>query len=235
MTTYRGNSQGAELIKLSFYENSLSHNCGYTPEIPELSFHGVSVPLSAKGVKQAIRERVLQERLQLSKEYVDRTSQLICNNLTETSLYQNSRSIALYHSFKNEIDTLDILKRSVDLGKSVLFPRMKNGGLVFSRVEDSCELILNNKYGIYEPDSRLPEVKRENIDLFIVPGVAFDVRGNRLGYGKGYYDRTLASVPHGKVVGLCYRFQIFDFIPTDVLDKRVDYILSDGGILGCKH
>jgi len=235
LTIYKGNSQGAELSKLSFYENSSSHNCGYTPEISELSFHGVSGTLSARGVKQSIRKRILQERLQLSKEYVDRTSRLICRNLVETSLYQNSRSIALYHSFKNEIDTLDIFKRSVDLGKSVLFPRMKNGVLIFSRVEDSCELILNDKYGIYEPDSRLPGVKNEDIDLFIVPGVAFDVRGNRLGYGKGYYDRTLASVPYGRVVGLCYRFQIFDFIPTDVLDKRVDYLLSEDGVLSCKH
>ncbi len=186
-------------------------------------------------MKQAVRRKVLQKRLQLSRGYIGRASRSICNDLIETSLYRGSRSLALYHSFKNEVDTLDIFKRSLDLGKSVLFPKVRDGGLVFSRVEDPCELILNDRYGIYEPCPGLPEMKTEDIDLFIVPGVAFDVRGNRLGYGKGHYDRALASVPYGRVVGLCFSFQIFDLVPTDVLDRRAGHLISEDGVLSCEH
>lgn len=230
-TIYKGNLERTEPAELSFYENS--PYCDQNAE-PELNCFNVS-GLPSKRAKQVIRGSVLNRRLRLPGEHIGRVSRLICRNFLATSLYKSSRSIALYHSFKNEVETRDIFKHSLSLGKAALFPRMEKEGLVFCRVKSSDDLVLSGKYGMYEPSPGLPETDARDIELFIVPGVAFDLQGGRLGYGKGFYDRALASVPDGRIVGLCCNFQVFDFLPTSALDKRAGYLVSESGVLDCKH
>lgn len=231
LTIYRGNLERTGQAELSFYENSSKRDHNAEPEPSCFNLSG----LLSRRAKQVIRKSVLKRRLRLSREHVVRASEFICRNFLAHSLYNSSRSIALYHSFKNEVDTQAIFKRSLSLGKAAFFPRMEKDSLVFCRVKSSDDLVLSGKYGMYEPLHRLPETDTRDIDLFIVPGVAFDLRGGRLGYGKGCYDRALASVPGGRVVGLCFNFQVFDFLPTSALDKRFGHLVSESGVLECKH
>ncbi len=220
-----------EQAELSFYENSSYR--GHNAE-PEPSCFNISGLLSRRA-KQVIRRSVLKRRLRLPGESIARASKLICGNLLAASLYNSSRTVALYHSFKNEVDTQAVFKRSLSLGKAVLFPRVEKERLVFCRVKSSDDLMLSGKYGICEPLPHLPETDTCDIELFIVPGVAFDIWGGRLGYGKGFYDRALEFVPSGRIVGLCFNFQVFDFLPTSALDKRAGHLVSESGVLECKH
>ena len=188
---------------------------------------------SLKKSKQAFRADVSKKRSDLTKDSISKSSSLICDNFISSPFYENSGNIALYFPIRNEVDPLSILNHAVKLGKNVLLPKMDDGSLTFHMVKDLEGLVLN-KFGIYEPGPDSVISKVEDIDLFIVPGLAFDSKGNRLGYGKGYYDKALSLVTSNKIIGFCYNFQIFNLLPNDRLDKNVGYLVSEDGVLGCK-
>ena len=158
---------------------------------------------------------------------------MICENLVAISHYKKAKSVALFYPIKNEADPLGVFGSCIDSNKKVLFPRIEGEGLVFHKVDSLSDLKLS-KHRIYEPDPGLPEMKVEDIELFIIPGLAFDLNGNRLGYGKGYYDRCLAPVTDGIIVGFCFCSQVLRSLPSGLLDKRMDYLASENGVLSCK-
>ncbi len=174
---------------------------------------------------------VLQRRLRLPFEEVFKLSSLIQERFLGIRELQYARRLALYASFKNEVLTDAIFGYALAHGKEVFFPRIVRGkrGLVFLRVHGKKDFS-QGSYKIHEPahDRELDIRAPSSFDIMIVPGVAFDAAGNRLGYGKGYYDRVLGSVKQGCLVAaLAFDFQILDRVPAEAHDIKIGRIITE--------
>ncbi len=184
--------------------------------------------------KDSIRSYVANRRSALSDYEVIEKSSKISKNLSSLESYKHSKSIALYSPILNEVRTQSIFYDALGFEKEVYFPRVNGSSLDFHRIHN-LEQLKVGKFGVLEPQSHLFKVDieqgLEQIDLFILPGLAFDKTGNRVGYGKGYYDRALINVPEIKKVGLCYSFQILDSVPADLNDQKVGTIVTEQGIV----
>ncbi len=152
----------------------------------------------------------------------------IFHRFTESELFRESESVFLYSSAGTEVSTQKIAALAFELGKKVAFPLCTDydGNMDFYFV-DGADDLTEGMYGIMEPDSTKCEKAEFSKDtLLVVPALAFDRRGYRLGYGKGYYDRFLDKFT-GTSVGLCFEECICDFLPVNAYDKKVNYLISD--------
>lgn len=183
-------------------------------------------------VKKDVRKEMIDKRLKMTRDEVETLSSDIFNKITGSSLYKDSNTVMVYYSIKNEVDTKEILKNIIESGKRLVLPKtIKNNTLLTCLVNDINELELGS-FGIMEPsittDDRIVDLK--NIDLILVPGVAFDLNGFRIGYGAGYYDRLLRDY-NGIKIGICYDLQITKDAYPDIHDIRMDYLLTEKGII----
>lgn len=183
--------------------------------------------------KADIRSFVLEKRRLISEEESITKSLIIQQKLLDSSLFKNANVIASYSSFPGEVKTALINQNAIFCGKKVALPRIETSSLHmhFIAVSDENNFI-ENVYGVKEPlfDESKICVKSE-IDLFIVPGVAYDFAGNRLGMGKGYYDRILDGIDSSKVVALAYDFQLIKSIPSETHDVGVGMIVTENKII----
>lgn len=182
-------------------------------------------------MKNTYRQQYKTIRENMSSLQVQQYSERIATRLFATPFWQTSRVIMLYLSFRNEVLTDAIFRRGWNMGKTMLVPicSPENGHMEFSRITSMQHLVLN-RYGIRElPESRVQIVPPEQIDLCLIPGIAFDMQGNRLGFGAGYYDRYLPMVDKRAArVALAYECQLHpDTLPTDKYDLPVQYILTE--------
>jgi len=138
------------------------------------------------------------------------------------------RIVAGYHARDDEADPSLLLQALSRAGARIVFPRVtgKSQALEFHLVPDS-EILKPGAYGIHEP---LEDWPRAVPDLVLVPLLAFDDHGYRLGHGGGYYDRTLAALPRARAIGIAYAGQRMDFLPHDAHDYPLDAILTEDGL-----
>ena len=173
--------------------------------------------------KQIIRKKILILRQSLPEETVVDLSRKINNRLIQTDIFQEANCIALYYAIDNEVRSSDLINEWSAVKKIVL-PVIKGENIHFFSYTGKKNL-KRGLYGITEPVSG-ELVSPESIDLFVVPGVAFDYACNRLGRGKGYYDRYLTGI--GKpVVGLCYDFQLIDNLPSEIHDIKMTMVVTE--------
>lgn len=184
--------------------------------------------------KESIRSYVAKRRYALSDDEIKQKSLLISENLFRLDSFNRSKRIALYSPILNEVRTSQVFLKSIELEKEVYFPRVNGSSLDFYRIHDLNQLKVGN-FSVLEPECSLIKVDPQQIDLFIIPGLAFDDSGNRLGYGKGYYDRTLINIPEQNRVGLSYSFQILNFIPANDNDQKVGAVVTELGIAFSKR
>jgi 5-formyltetrahydrofolate cyclo-ligase len=145
----------------------------------------------------------------------------------ETDNYKCARSIIVYSPIHQEVDTELIVRSAWESGKRVAFPVVVGHELVFREVQDISSL-QRGAFGILEPCPTGRIAMPEETDILVLPGIAFDLNGHRIGYGKGYYDKTLHRIEgHGKIVGLCYDFQLVDEILGESHDVKMDLIITD--------
>jgi len=176
--------------------------------------------------KEELRKEFIERRLSLTSHEVVRKGAMIASALRGSQLYSGSRILSLYFPIKGEVPTEGIFRDARQTGKIVVFPRVKGGNIEFSPVDDLRDL-QKGAFGIPEPSSASVYSLSE-IDLLLVPGVAFDRYGNRLGYGKGYFDSVLRQSPRPISIALSYECQIYDgLLPTDPGDARVDMVLTE--------
>ena len=180
--------------------------------------------------KDSIRNSVAKKRFALSDAEVKQKSLLISDNLHSIESFKLSKSIALYSPILSEVRTESIFINAIQAEKEVYFPRVNGSSLDFHRVHNLNQL-KTGKFGVLEPDASSFKAHINEIDIFIIPGLAFDIFGNRLGYGKGYYDRALIDITEDKKIGLCYSFQIFDSVPADENDQKVGTIITEKDIV----
>ncbi len=183
--------------------------------------------------KKALRASLLRDRLRLTAEEVWSRSSLIAQNVFGLHSFRSARKVALYYPIKNEVSTHLLFQRSRDLGKEVFYPRIHLSQLEFVRVDDIQELT-SGGYGILEPTHNSSDkIDVRELDLVFIPGIGFDPKGNRLGYGKGYYDRALSSVERSRRVGLAFVFQIADSVPRGLYDEPVGVVVTEDGVIFC--
>ena len=147
----------------------------------------------------------------------------VLSRLEAHPAFLQAHTILLYHSLPDEVRTHDFI-RKWSAHKQVLLPVVIGDDLELRRYTGPADL-KKGAYGIEEPAGE-PFTDYESIDLAVIPGVAFDVHGNRLGRGKGYYDRLLPRLPHTYKIGICFPFQLLEEIPTEAQDVRMDEVLS---------
>lgn len=139
------------------------------------------------------------------------------------------RVVALYRPVRGELDTATIARTLRARGATIVYPRVMPGReLRFHALDDDARLVAS-RLGIPEPPADLPVVPLEAIELFIVPGLAFDPTGGRLGWGRGYFDHTLAAAPQALRVGYGYELQIVPTVPSSADDVRVDVLCTESG------
>jgi 5-formyltetrahydrofolate cyclo-ligase len=186
--------------------------------------------------KNELRKQAHVKRDSMDKRLVCKYGEIIANSLINHEWYILSNSVFIYVSMGNEVPTHTIIKNALAGGKTVSVPRIGPGAQMYAVPVRSMEQDLEpGKLGILEPKSYLQPISESCIDLIIVPGLLFDIRGYRTGYGKGYYDRYLSMVekisPHCKTIGLAYQSQVLQQLPREKHDKPVMLIITEKQIL----
>ncbi|MBI5343895.1 MAG: 5-formyltetrahydrofolate cyclo-ligase [Deltaproteobacteria bacterium] len=182
--------------------------------------------------KELLRKTLLEARRAMSFEEVYSLSSKVQKRLLSTPWFRSARRLSLYSSFQNEVLTDDILKGALKADKEAYYPLAVKGKrrLEFFRVE-GIEDLMPGSYDIAEPRGKEEKRAPEAFDLIVVPGVAFDSEGGRLGFGKGYYDRLLKGLGC-PIVALAYEFQVLkDRIPSEPHDVRVSAIVTEKRII----
>lgn len=181
--------------------------------------------------KSELRKKILNIRNSMSKEDVIYKSSLIMNKLTGTNEYKNSKTVFVYMSFGNEVVTTDLIKKMLSENKRVVIPYTdtKNTVLIPSELKSIKDDLVLSPFGYYEPVyEKIKAVEPEEFDLIVTPGVVFDKRLNRIGFGKGYYDRILCRKrKDAKAVAVAYDFQVLEGIPAEQHDIKMDMIITE--------
>ena len=180
--------------------------------------------------KEELRRKLLEKRRSLSESVRRKKSRSILNKLLSEKAFINSDRVALYFPIDGEVDTLEIFKKCIDLEKKVFLPKTQGSRLVFLRTKNLEELV-SGPFNIPEPASHVE--RAEELDLILVPGIGFDFSGNRIGYGKGFYDRFLKDVSRRISFALAYRFQVLESVPAFKTDVRAGHIITEEGIIDC--
>lgn len=184
--------------------------------------------------KKNLRKIMIEKRdmIDEEKEVFDTKIKL---DLLNTDLYKKSKNIFIYIGFGSEINTKDIISCFFNDNKSVYVPKTNIETKEMNAVKiDSFENLVENRYGILEPNNDEEILNKKDLDLIILPGVAFDYDGGRVGYGGGYYDRYLESISKSITkVALVYDFQLLDKVPCEDHDIKADYIITEKRIIEC--
>jgi 5-formyltetrahydrofolate cyclo-ligase len=175
--------------------------------------------------KAAVRKQMRDLKRQLSPEEKLRRSKAILQRLEPLPLFAEAKVVLLYWSMADEVQTHDFVNKWYK-DKVVLLPCVQGDDLVLRQYSGPDCMVAGEQFGIGEPQG--PEwTDLDKVDLIIVPGVAFDSHGNRMGRGRGFYDRLLKSTPNAVKVGVAFDFQLLDRIPVEPHDVPMDCVLSE--------
>lgn len=182
--------------------------------------------------KDALRRRVLADRDALSRRERSDKSAAITERLLALPEILDAGMIMAFWSFGSEVETEPVLARLDLLGKLVALPRVRGREVVAVSYEPGAPLTATS-FGAMEPAAgRL--VRPEEVDAVVTPGVAFDRRGRRIGYGGGFYDRLLSRIrPSTPAVAIAFSLQVVDEVPAGASDRRVDLIVTEGEVIRC--
>jgi 5-formyltetrahydrofolate cyclo-ligase len=185
-------------------------------------------------LKNEIRKELITKRENVEREIIVKNSQLIEEFLFDIPEFKSSTTILFYASFRNEVDTKRMIEKSIALGKRILVPIClpETRDLILSELKSLKELVPGH-YGVKEPESQFVRpVSKEEVEVVIVPGVAFDKKGYRLGYGAGYYDRLIERLSLGcTTIGLAFEMQILNIVPAQQHDMKVDIIITEERVM----
>lgn len=173
--------------------------------------------------KKELRKKIREQKRAMTPQMVAKASEELAKQFFATAYYQNAKTIYGYLPYNQEVRTVPMLEQALRDGKKVAVPKIYGDTMRFIYLEDlSC--VEKNSMGIPEPVADTP-VAEDKTALVLMPGVAFTKKGDRIGYGGGFYDRFLAEEPNHPTLALCYDFQIVDSLPTEEFDIPVDTVL----------
>ncbi len=186
--------------------------------------------------KEQVRRRILKLREQQTIREIEQKSLKITGSVETLPDYQKARTIASYVGKGSEVQTRPLIQKSLSLRKKVLVPVVEQGTteLLFSQIASVDELVPGH-FGIAEPDPSLTRpTPLATADLVFVPGIAWDLEGYRLGWGRGYFDATLRQLSDDAVsVGLSFELQLLDKLPREQFDLPVDLIVTENRVVHC--
>lgn len=176
--------------------------------------------------KNELRQMVRQRKREFSRLQLKELSLAGNQRIITSQRYREASTIMLYTSLPDEVDTSLLLSHSLAEGKMVLLPKVTGETTMELRVYKKEQDLVEGAFHIMEPTGR-SFTDYASIDLAVIPGMAFDTLGNRLGRGKGYYDRFLSLLPpYIYKIGVCFGFQMFDSIPSDTTDIRMNEVIQ---------
>ncbi|NJL80387.1 MAG: 5-formyltetrahydrofolate cyclo-ligase [Richelia sp. RM2_1_2] len=175
--------------------------------------------------KAELRRNIIEQRQSLSESEWRQKSQAICTNLLNSQLFQQGKTILAYFSFRQEPDLSYLFS---DNTKRWGFPRCIEKSLIW-HIWQPQNQVITGKYGIGEPHPDAEIINCDRVDLILVPCVACDYQGYRLGYGGGYYDRLLSSPGWELIptIGIVFDFACLPEIPVEIWDKKLDDICTE--------
>lgn len=181
--------------------------------------------------KQEIRKEISRKLKEQDQEEKKLKSEAIEKKLFSCEIFKRAHVVMFYISKEEEVDTHHMIKEAFRRGKKVIVPYSvsETKKIIASELQDPEKDLEIGPYGIHQPKKEsIKEVPLDNIDLVIVPGVAYDEKNYRLGRGKGYYDRFLRKLSSGTVtVGICFDFQLVKDLPKDEHDFPVSKIITN--------
>lgn len=190
---------------------------------------------AAKELKQKLRQAILDRRRALPAAAKAAGSAAIADRLIAWKQYQAAASIMVYLAMPDEPDLDAVVTDALGRGKQVCVPmlRPEYGFMDAAAITGAGDLI-TGKLNLKMPDpARAKLVDPRALDLIVVPGVAFDRGGNRLGMGAGYYDRFLPQAPRAGLLGVAWQFQIVEEVPRGEYDVAMHQLLTEGGFVSC--
>ena len=185
----------------------------------------MTAPLNC--AKASVREQIRARLKYLSAEARDAAAVALCSRLREQPVWLTARSVLLFAPRSDEPDLWPLLSEAIAVGKTVALPAFIAGMNQYTarQILDPARDLMTGQFSIREPLPGCPEVPLNRLDLALIPGVAFDARGSRLGRGQGYYDRLLVAV-RGTKCGVAFEEQIVDVVPVGPRDIRLNCILT---------
>lgn len=180
-----------------------------------------------KEEKDVLRKKYIRIRNKIKDK--DSKSNVIFSQLISLEEYKKSKIIAIYRSLKTEVDTTNLIDFSLKKNKIVVLPKVVYNDLKFYKISSLSEKLEKSRFGIEEPiENEKNFIKANEIDLIIIPGICFDIYKNRLGFGKGYYDRLLQGFKI-KNIAICFEEQILinNVLPVTNNDIKVNKIVTD--------
>lgn len=178
--------------------------------------------------KNEIRKNTLRIRNQYALDKRQKLDRKIENCLFYSREYMTAKSIFIYVNYKSEVDTKGIIKNALIAKKNIYIPKIFDDEIRLVELRTIDDLIVDT-FGIKSVNSK--DFYNGPIDLALVPGAAFDLSGNRIGYGKGYYDRFFFSKKVAIKFGMAYNFQVVKNIPSQDFDYPLDGIVTNEGII----
>jgi len=190
--------------------------------------------------KRAMRAKATREVCALPREQRAEKSRAACAAIAELPEFASARSIAMYCALADEVDVSYVMAEAISRGKDVLLPvtspDRNDRTMTFVSVEDPVCDLAEGPFGALEPRRGLPLNDTSNLDIVILPGRAFDTLGGRLGRGGGHYDTFLSRLkPHSHggalLLGAAFACQLFDRVPMELRDVRIDAVATENGVI----
>ena len=184
--------------------------------------------------RERVRTETLHRREALTSEERTRLSQRIVDATARWMQREGFDSVMLYLSMRSEVETTGLLEELLNSGKQVCAPVVDTERLelIPRRIQNLKTELLRHPYGMLEPNATCPIFPTEHLQLIVVPGIAFDRNGYRLGYGKGFYDRFLTKCSYAVAVGLAYEIQLVENTFPQTWDMPVQHIFTETGRIG---
>lgn len=173
-------------------------------------------------MKSEIRKAIRAKKKEIGKEQLLAMSLGVTELVEANAQYSKANIVMLYHPLWDEVDVRPLFNRALGDGKRVILPTVKGDDIIPVEITAETEWVVGD-FDILEP---VAEAYNGPIDLIVVPGVAFDNNKNRLGRGKGYYDRFLVHHPNAYRLGVCFEFQIVAEVPTEPFDFPMNDIIT---------
>lgn len=187
--------------------------------------------MNIKELKKEIRKSIIEKRNKIKNKDKTSMDKKIIESFKKEDSYKKARGIFIYIGFGSEINTKVIIEDALKKGKEVYVPKVKGKEMLLIKI-DSLENLVTSSYGILEPIGDNNNFDVDKLDLLVMPGVAFDNSGNRIGYGGGYYDRFLEkNKTNAEKIALAYEFQILNLINNEKHDVKVDKIITEERII----
>ena len=195
-------------------------------------------PATITGDPNLIRKEIIQKRNRLSEKDRAAKSRVITEVLLTQKDITEADNIFIYINFRSEVQTRNIIDRLLEMDKKVSVPltRVRERKLEIVRITDPDRELVPGYCDIPEPREELvstQSIPAEALDLIVLPGSVFDMRCGRFGYGGGFYDRLLASIPRASRIALAFDLQLVEKLPLQEHDELLDGVITESEIVRC--